>query len=290
MRTTDVTVLGLGLMGTAVAAAFLNDGHSTTVWNRSAGKAGALVTKGAVLAPSAREAVQAGPLVVVVLTDTAAVRELLEPLADVLAGRMVVNLTSGSSDQARETAAWAQAQGIGYLDGAIMAIPQVVGTADAFLLYSGPKAAYDEHEKTLRSLGAGTTHLGADHGLASLYDVALLGLMWGTLNSFLHGAALLGTAKVDATTFAPFANKWLGAVTGFVSAYAQQIDQGAYPALDAAIDTHVATIDHLIHESEATGVDTSLPRFVKSLTDRAQAAGQGGLGYAAMIDQFRHDH
>lgn len=290
MRTTDVTVLGLGLMGTAVAAAFLNNGHSTTVWNRSAGKADALVTKGAVLAPSAREAVQAGPLVVVVLTDNAAVRELLEPLADVLAGRMVVNLTSGSSGQARETAAWAQAQGIGYLDGAIMAIPQVVGTADAFLLYSGPKASYDEHEKTLRSLGAGTIHLGADHGLASLYDVALLGLMWGTLNSFLHGAALLGTAKVDATAFAPFANKWLGAVTGFVSAYAEQIDQGAYPALDATIDTHVATIDHLIHESEATGVDTSLPRFVKSLTDRAQAAGQGGLGYAAMIDQFRQDH
>jgi len=63
------------------------------------------------------------------------------------------------------------------------------------------------HEPALRRLGPGTTYLGADHGLASPYDVALLGIMWGTMNSFLHGAALLETAQVDAATFAPFANQ-----------------------------------------------------------------------------------
>lgn len=287
MRDTDVTVLGLGLMGQALAGAFLKDGHATTVWNRSAGKAGQLAEQGAVLASSARDAAEASPLVVVCVSDHAAVRAVLDPLGDVLAGRVLVNLTSGTSEQARATAEWAAERGITYLDGAIMAIPQVVGTADAFLLYSGPEAAYEAHEPTLRSLGAGTTYLGADHGLSSLYDVALLGIMWGTLNSFLHGAALLGTAKVEATTFAPFANRWIEAVTGFVSAYAGQVDQGAYPALDATIDTHVATVDHLIHESEAAGINTELPRLVRTLADRALAGGQGGLGYAAMIEQFR---
>ncbi|MER5424950.1 NAD(P)-dependent oxidoreductase [Streptosporangium roseum] len=287
MRDTDVTVLGLGLMGQALAGAFLKDGHATTVWNRSEGKAGQLAEQGAVLASSARDAAEASPLVVVCVSDHAAVRAVLDPLGDVLAGRVLVNLTSGTSEQARATAEWAAERGITYLDGAIMAIPPVVGTPDAFLLYSGPEAAYEAHEPTLRSLGAGTTYLGADHGLSSLYDVALLGIMWGTLNSFLHGAALLGTAKVEATTFAPFANRWIAAVTGFVSAYAGQVDQGAYPALDATIDTHVATIDHLIHESEAAGVNTELPRLVRALADRALAGGQGGLGYAAMIEQFR---
>ncbi|MEV4182248.1 NAD(P)-binding domain-containing protein [Streptosporangium canum] len=287
MRDTDVTVLGLGLMGQALAGAFLKNGHATTVWNRSAGKAERLAEQGAVLASSARDAAEASPLVVVCVSDHAAVRAVLDPLGDVLAGRVLVNLTSGTSEQARATAEWAAERGITYLDGAIMAIPQVVGTADAFLLYSGPEAAYEAHEPTLRSLGAGTTYLGADHGLSSLYDVALLGIMWGTLNSFLHGAALLGTAKVEATTFAPFANRWIEAVTGFVSAYAGQVDQGAYPALDATIDTHVATVDHLIHESEAAGVNTELPRLVRTLADRALAGGQGGLGYAAMIEQFR---
>ncbi|MGN9837495.1 hypothetical protein ACTMTI_05165 [Nonomuraea sp. H19] len=64
-----------------------------------------------------------------------------------------------------------------YLDGAIMAIPSAIGTADAVILYSGPRSAFDLHEPALRSLGAGTTYLGGDHGLSSLYDVvtALLG-------------------------------------------------------------------------------------------------------------------
>ncbi|MDP9864700.1 MULTISPECIES: NAD(P)-dependent oxidoreductase [Streptosporangium] len=282
-----VTVIGLGLMGQALAGTFLGNGHPTTVWNRSAEKADELVARGATLAASVRDAVEASPLVIVCVSDYAAAHGLLAPLGDALAGRVLVNLTSGTSEQARESAEWAAGEGVTYLDGAIMAIPPVIGTADAFLLYSGPQDAYDAHEPTLKALGAGTTYLGADHGLASLYDVALLGIMWGTLNSFLHGAALVGTAKVDATVFAPFANRWIEAVTGFVSAYAGQIDEGAYPALDATIDTHVATMDHLIHESESGGVNTELPRLVKALADRAVAEGRGGDGYAAMIEQFR---
>lgn len=282
-----VTVIGLGLMGRALAGAFLKDGHSTTVWNRSAEKADELVARGATLAASARGAVVAAPLVVVCVSDYEAAHGLLDPLGEALAGRTLVNLSSGTSEQARETAEWAAQRGITYLDGAIMAIPPIIGTADAFLIYSGPQSAYDMHEPVLRSLGGGTTYLGADHGLSSLYDVALLGIMWGTLNSFLHGAALLETAKVDAAAFAPFANKWIEAVTGFVSAYAGQIDDGKYPALDATINTHLAAMEHLVHESESTGVNAEIPRFVKALTDRAIANGHGGDSYAAMIAQFR---
>lgn len=285
---TSVSVLGLGLMGQALAAALVGAGHATTVWNRSPDKAADLVTQGATLAATARDAAVASDVVIVCVTEYDAVRALVEPLADALRGRLLVNLTSGSSAQAREFAAWAAEHGVDYLDGAIMAIPPVVGTPHAFILYAGERSAYESAEPALRALApAGTTHLGADHGLSSLYDVALLGLMWGALNSFLHGAALLGTAGVPATEFAPFANQWLGSVTGFVSAYAAQIDAGAYPAEDAKIETHLATMHHLLHESEASGVDTALPRFVKALTDQAIAAGHGESSYAAMIDQFR---
>ncbi|MGH3546000.1 MAG: hypothetical protein ACRDPW_08770 [Mycobacteriales bacterium] len=155
-----------------------------------------------------------------------------------------MNLTTSTSAQARQTAEWAAQRGITYLDGAIMAIPPVIGTADAVLLYSGPQSAFDLHESTLSSLGAGTIYLGVDHGLASLYDVALLAIMWSLLNGFLQCAALLGAAKVDAATFAPLANTLIKAATQYVSAYADQIDGGEYPALDAIIDTHLAGTEH----------------------------------------------
>ncbi len=282
-----VTVIGLGLMGQALAGAFLRDGHATTVWNRTEAKAGQLVAQGASLAGSVGEAVAASPLVVVCVSDYETAHELLHPLGEALDGRVVVNLTSGTSRAARETAEWAARQGATYLDGAIMAIPSAIGTADAVVLYSGPRSAFDQHEPVLGSLGAGTTYLGEDHGLASLYDVAVLSLMWNIGNGFLQGAALLGAAGVDAGAFASLATTSIKTVADWMPGYAQQIDDGSYPALDATIDTHLAAMEHLVHESESLGVNAELPRFIKALTERAVAAGHGGSGYAAMIEQFR---
>ncbi|GAA0634353.1 hypothetical protein GCM10009535_07780 [Streptomyces thermocarboxydovorans] len=167
-----------------------------------------------------------------------------------------------------------------------------VGTVHTFqgavLLYNGPKAAFDEHEATLRALGpAGTTYLDTDHGLSALYDMSLLGIMWGILNGFLQGAALLGTAKVKATTFVMLANTTINVVTGYVTAYAPQIDEGKYPAGDATMTVHQDALEHLAEESETLGINAELPRFFKALVDRAVADGHAGSGYAALIEQFR---
>ncbi len=117
-----VTVLGLGRMGSALAAAFLAAGHSTTVWNRTPGKADELAARGARHAGSVAEAVAAAPLVVVCVADDEAVHQLLDPLDGALAGRTLVNLTTGTSAQARANAAWAKERGAAFLDGAIMAV------------------------------------------------------------------------------------------------------------------------------------------------------------------------
>ncbi|WP_307849746.1 NAD(P)-binding domain-containing protein [Qaidamihabitans albus] len=42
----DVTIIGLGLMGRALAGALLKAGHRVTVWNRTAAKAGELMSRG----------------------------------------------------------------------------------------------------------------------------------------------------------------------------------------------------------------------------------------------------
>ena len=76
-------------------------------------------------------------------------------------------------------------------------------------------------------------------------------------------------------------------MAGTLAGFAQQIDEGSYPALDATIDTHAAAMSLLVHESETLGVNAELPEFVKTLADRAVAEGHGGDGYAAMIELFR---
>lgn len=283
----DVAVLGLGLMGRALAGAFLRDGHPTTVWNRTAEKAGDLVGQGARLAASPGEAVAAAPLAVMCVSDHDAVLGLLDRLGDDLGGRVLVNLTSGTPAAAREVAGRVTRRGGAYLDGAIMAVPQAIGTPDAAVLYSGSREAFDRYEPVLKSLSPEPAHLGEDPGLAGLHEVAVLSLMWNVLNGFLHGTALLGASGVAAAAFAPIARRGIEITAGWLPGYARQIDDGAYPATDATIDTHLAATRPLIEESEALGVAAELPRFVKDLMDRAVADGHGGSGYAAMIKQFR---
>ncbi|MFD3529991.1 NAD(P)-dependent oxidoreductase [Streptomyces sp. NPDC058664] len=282
---TPVTVLGLGLMGQALAGAFLKAGHPTTVWNRTAAKADRLVAEGARLAPTAADAIRAGALTVVCVTDYRAVRELLGASDVELAGTTLVNLTSGDSAQARETARWAQERGARYLDGAVMAVPPVIGTAEAVILHSGPRSVFEEYEPVLGALGT-VTHLGEDHGLASLYDVAGLAMMWSVLNAWLQGTALLGTAGVDAATYAPFARRIAAGVAAWLPGYAEQIDRGSYPAEVSALDTDARAMAHLIEESEAAGVNAELPKLFKAMADRAIAAGHGGEQYPVLIEEF----
>ena len=285
---TPVTVLGLGLMGQALAGAFLRGGHPTTVWNRTAARAEQLVTEGAKGAVTAGHAIAASPLVIVCLSDYDAVHEVLDLQHDALQDRVLVNLTTGTSAQARQTAEWATQRNIDYLEGVIMAMPPDIATDAAVLLYSGPKSVFDTHEATLRKLGAaGTIYLGDDHGLSSLYDMALLNFLWGNLNAFLHGAALLETAGVKAVTFAPLANRLINLVTTYVTAYASQVDVGKYPGDDATMTVHRAGIQHLIEESEQLGINAEVPRLFKALADRAVTDGHADSSYAAMIEQFR---
>ncbi|MFD7455634.1 MULTISPECIES: NAD(P)-dependent oxidoreductase [unclassified Streptomyces] len=282
---TPVTVIGLGRMGQALARAFLKAGHPTTVWNRTASKAEQLAAEGARRAPTVADALRASPLTIVCVTDYQAMRELLDASDVELAGTTLVNLISGESAQAREAARWAGERGARYLDGAIMAVPPAIGTAEAVILLSGPRSDFEAHKPALDALGT-VTHLGADHGLASLYDVAGLAMMWSVLNAWLQGTALLRTAGVDAATYAPFARRIAAGVAEWLPGYAEQIDRGSFPAEVSDLETDARAMAHLIEESEAVGVNAELPRLLKAMADRSIAAGHGAEQYPVLIEEF----
>ncbi|CAL9589219.1 hypothetical protein SUDANB1_05188 [Streptomyces sp. enrichment culture] len=236
-------------------------------------------------APTVAGAIEPGRLTVVCVTDYRAVRETLGASDAEVGGTTLVNLTSGDSGQARETARWAEERGARYLDGAVMAIPSTIGTSDAVILQSGARSDFDAHEPALGALGT-VTYLGTDHGLASLYDAAGLAMMWSVLNAWLQGTALLRTAGVDAGTYAPFARHIAAGVADWLPGYAEQIDRGSFPAEVSALETDARAMAHLIEESEAVGVNAELPRLIKAMADRAIAAGHGKEQYPVLIEEF----
>lgn len=278
-----VSVIGLGQMGTRLAQAFLTAGYATTVWNRSAAKADALATQGAVRAASVEEAVAASPLVVVCLPDYATVSDVLGPVATRLHGRTLVNLTSGTPEDAAGMADWAAGHGADYLDGAAMSGTRLVGRPEALFVFSGSPDAFATHRTVLASLG-NSVHLGVDPALAPVYDTALFGMAWGALAGFYHAVALVGSADVDPTAFAAVATEHMPFVTSLMADHSRQIEDGRFPDDDGTVEVHAAAMAHLLDTSRARGLGTDVPELIGSLLDRAVATGRGSSGIAGVIE------
>lgn len=122
----DISVIGLGAMGSALARAQLAAGHGVTVWNRSQQKMAPLVGLGAEGAASVLDAVRASPLIMVCIDNYAATNALLraDDIAPRLSGQTVIRLSTGTPGEARDSEAWLADQGADYLDGAIDPIPR----------------------------------------------------------------------------------------------------------------------------------------------------------------------
>ena len=283
----DVSVIGLGAMGSALADAFLKSGLSVTVWNRTPGKADALTAKGAVEARTIQDAVEASKLVVACLLVYDTVYEAFEPVKTALAGRTLVNLTNGTPAQARTMAAWAVGHGADYLDGGIMAVPPMIGQPEALILYSGSQKAFEANEKALAALGT-AQYLGGDAGLAPLHDIALLTAMYGLFSGVTHAFALTGSEQVPAEKFLPMLTGWLGAVMTWLPDMARRIDSGEYRGgVVSNLEMQAAAFGNFIDASEQQGVSTELIAPMFQLMKRAVAAGYGDADQASLVELVR---
>ncbi|WP_205472892.1 NAD(P)-dependent oxidoreductase [Nocardioides sp. SYSU D00038] len=278
-----VTVLGLGAMGSAIARTLLGAGHRVTVWNRTASRGEPLRAAGAAAAPTAREAVGASPLVVVCLLDTPAVDAVLAGVGDAVAGRALVNFTSGSPDQARRLERWAAEHGAAYLDGGVMADPPDLGTEHAHLSLSGSRTVFEGHEPTLRALGA-TTYYGEDAGLASLELMAQVGVAYELLIGLLHTLRLVRDEGADVARFADrVADALSASYPPLIRAIGTAVRDGVYPPDLGPLSVQAALMDDLVEHRRSLGVDTTRMAEVKRRMDERIAAGHGDQGFSSLF-------
>src|SRR5215216_1630320 len=104
MRT---AVLGMGIMGAAMARSLAREGHDVAVWNRTAARADEVAGERVVACESVTEAVTGADAVITVLFDGAAVLGVAEEVADALGAESVwlQASTVGPSGAARIAAA-----------------------------------------------------------------------------------------------------------------------------------------------------------------------------------------
>jgi 3-hydroxyisobutyrate dehydrogenase-like beta-hydroxyacid dehydrogenase len=280
-----VSVIGLGTMGATLAQLLLRNGYKVTVWNRTGAKADPLIQEGAILAPSAAAAVGSSSIVVICVHDYQATHNILdtEEVTDTLSGRILIQLSTGSPQEARESGIWACKRGADYLDGAIQAAPSQMGRPDTPILVSGAEPAFRQSEPLLKVLGGNLTYLGEQISSASAMDLAKLSYIYGAILGFFHGARICESEGFRVDTYGSIVADIAPSFGEFLKHEGAVIQSGDYAVSESPLKISVEATERLAKTAQAARINTEFPTFASGLFKRAMAAGYGDEEAAALV-------
>jgi 3-hydroxyisobutyrate dehydrogenase-like beta-hydroxyacid dehydrogenase len=284
----DVVVLGCGNMGAAFARSLLASGRRVAVWNRTTERARALVEAGAELRTSAEDAVLLAPLVIVCLSSTDDVRAVLDGIEEGrLAGRTVLNVTTGTPEDAHALRDWAHERGVGYLDAAIGAYPEQIGTSEARILVAGNEQLWTAHEATVRALAGSSIHVGADHRAANVVDASMTGAFYiSSLVSFVEAMRFMRAFGVSYDVVADLVGYSVAVMEDQLQQIVQRIRDASFATSEATLAVYAAASEAFAEGMGAQG-DASMIRTTARVLRQAVDAGLGDADIAAVFTLTR---
>lgn len=141
---TPTGFIGLGLMGEPMARNLLKAGFPLTVWNRSAGKAAALGEAGAIVAGSSREVGERSQVVVTMVSDDAAVEEILlgrDGVAEGLGeGGVVLEMSTTSREAMTALGERLRERGVALVDAPVFGSTEPATSGDLWAVVGAEKA------------------------------------------------------------------------------------------------------------------------------------------------------
>ena len=289
MTVASVSVLGLGLMGSAVARAAVSAGLKTTVWNRNPARATAFADGPATVAATLEEAVSASDVIVVCVQDYAAMDDVLHTgtVGSRLAGKTLVQLSTGTPAQARAAAGWAAGVGAAYLEGAIMGFPKDIGTEGLLVLYGGTEEAFAFCDPFAKAIGGTAFRVGDDPGQEAALNTALISLYFSFLFGVLNGAAICDAEGVPVETFGGIGASLMPVLSGVMERSVAMIADGSYETELNTLETSAGSMKQLANVMADAGIDG---RFVDSMRAYAAEAlwdGKGGMSNAVLFEHIR---
>lgn len=281
---TDVTMIGLGAMGSALARAFVGAGHTVTIWNRTAARTEPLVALGAVAANSPADAAMSSPVTVICIDNYDATRRLVADtgMLEALSEQTLIQLSTGTPKEARDLSGWLTGHGVRLLDGAIMPYPDGIGAEDAQILFAGPGDLYHACKPVLDCLGGDLRHVGEEIGAAAVLDMALLTHQLSNYLGVWHGARICEAEGLGVDVFASMFPQ-----DDPAAHLAWRIYRKDYDDPGATLEVWNAALDSIIEQAEQAKINREIPELISSLFRRAIALGHGSRDLATVIEVLR---
>jgi 3-hydroxyisobutyrate dehydrogenase len=195
----NISILGLGAMGSRMAASLIKAGYAVTVWNRSAAKAAPLQTLGAKLASSPHEAAVGANIVISMLRDDEASRRAWldandGALAGMSKGSVAIESSTLTPAWIKELAQAAQQQGVDFLDAPVAGSRPQAEAAQLIYLVGGDAQVLQRAEAVLKSMGGAVHHAGeiGSGAAVKLIVNAMFGIQVAAMAELLGFAARAG--------------------------------------------------------------------------------------------------
>ena len=128
-----------------------------------------------------------------------------EGVAAALRGKTLVQTAMTTSTEVEALAAWAAANGVGFLGAFIVTYPMYVLKGAGNLVYAGPKRLFDAHLGIFEAFDAEPRFLSTQVGAAAAFCAAVISSFFGCVMSYFHGAAMAERRGIPIELFTDYA-------------------------------------------------------------------------------------
>lgn len=276
--------IGLGIMGAGMARNLLRAGHRVVVWNRTASRSEALGPDGAEIAESPAEVARRSDVVMICVSDTPDVREIVEGPDGLLEGlgegMLVIDHSTISPAVTRELAEVVGGRGAAWLDAPVSGGSEGAERGTLSIMVGGEAADLEQARPLLEAYGSTITHVGP---VGSGQMVKLVNQVLVVVTQLAVSEGLLlaeaGGLDLDAT---------LGAVTGgaagswmLANRGPQMIERDWRPGF--TIDLQQKDLRLVLESADELGVPLPGTALVFQLYRALQQRGLGSDGNHALV-------
>jgi len=186
-----VGFVGLGIMGEPMCRNVLSKGHDVTVYNRTRAKMEPLVAAGAVAAASLAELVRRSDVVITMLSDPSAVRDVVTAKGGLLSalspGTTYIDMSTVSPETSREIEILVRGTGASFLEAPVLGSRRPATEGTLVILTGGDADLSRRVEPLLLTMGSRVVHMG-DAGMAAHMKLIINQVMGTILCVFAEGA------------------------------------------------------------------------------------------------------
>ena len=199
----NISVIGLGSMGFALAETLLKADFNISVWNRTSSKAQKLENKGANICSTPNEAFKNSQFIVASLSNYEAWNNIIDSnqIDMDLSGKTIIQLTTGSIEEVTDLNDWVKKYNGDLLEGIISCFPSQIGTEESLILLAGSDNSINNCKDIISILSPQYKNLGSNLIAPTVLSRAFLSGALGGLIGMMNGAVLCQKADISLDDF-----------------------------------------------------------------------------------------